>query len=108
MISGGEVRAWARYKRQSSSVVGANVKPLPVFSCWHMVQVITAYLAGKKPQLEKAMQLLQGVRGGNIIVSYKVLSELMTACWNANVAEDADLVFQEMKAANYQIDSKVF
>lgn len=71
-------------------------------------RVITAYLAGKKPQLEKAMQLLQGVRGGNIIVSYKVLSELMTACWNANVAEDADLVFQEMKAANYQIDSKVW
>lgn len=70
--------------------------------------MIAAYLAGKEPQVEKAMRLLQGVRASNIMVAYKTLSDLMTACWNANKLRDADLLFQDMKAANYNIDPKVW
>ena len=72
-----------------------------------MLQVIAVYLTGERPQVEKALQLLRGVRASNMMVAYKTLSDLMTACWNANDPEDADLIFQYMKAANYNIDPKV-
>ncbi|KAG0625684.1 hypothetical protein M758_2G073400 [Ceratodon purpureus] len=71
-------------------------------------RVIAAYLTGEKPQVEKAMRLLQGVRASKIMVGYKTLSDLMTACWNANKLEDADLLFQDMRTANYKIDPKVW
>lgn len=54
------------------------------------------------------MRLLQGVRASKIMVGYKTLSDLMTACWNANKLEDADLLFQDMRTANYKIDPKVY
>lgn len=76
-------------------------------SCLCVMQLIAAYLTGEKPQVEKAMRLLQGVRASNIMVAYKTLSDLMTVCWNANELEFADLLFRDMKAANYNIDPKV-
>ena len=88
-------------------LVGTNVPDPQEFYSRCMVQVIAAYLTGEKPQVEKAMRLLQGVRASNIMVAYRTLSDLMTACWNANKLVDADLLFQDMKAANYNIDPKV-
>lgn len=88
-------------------VVGTNVVDLHIISCLLVLQVIAAYLFGDKPQLEKAMQILQGVRASNFMVAYKTLAALMKACWMANKVEDADLLFQDMISANYNIDAKV-
>lgn len=71
-------------------------------------RIIAAYLFGEQPQVEKAMQILQGARASNFMVAYRTLSDLLTACWMANKVEDADLVFQDMISANYNIEGKVW
>lgn len=72
-----------------------------------MAQLIGAYLFKDKPDVEKAMRILQGVRASNFMVSNKTLTDLMTACWLANKVEDADLLLQDMISANYTVDAKV-
>lgn len=88
-------------------VVGMNVVDLHIISFLVVPQLIAAYLFGDKPQVEKAMQILQGVRASNFMVAYKTLSDLMTACSTANKVEYADLIFRDMISANYNIDLKV-
>jgi len=85
-----------------------NVVGLHIINCLLLPQVIAAYLFGDKPQVEKAMQILQGVRASNLMVAYKTLSDLMTACWMAKRVEDADLLFRDMISANHNIDDKVY
>lgn len=72
-----------------------------------MAQLIGAYLCKDKPDLEKAMRILQGVRASNFMVSNKTLTDLMTACWSANKVDDADILLQDMLSANYTVDAKV-
>jgi len=88
-------------------VVSTNALTYTFFSFLLVPQVIAAYLFGEQPHVEKAMQILQGVRASNFMVAYKTLSDLLTACWMANKVENANLLFQDMRSANYNIDGKV-
>lgn len=69
--------------------------------------MIAACLRGDTPNVDKAVQLLRGLRASKSVVGYKPLSNLLTACWLADRVDDADLIFEDMLAADYKIDNKV-